>query len=563
MPPRAARASSRAGTSRGEFAYTVPAPPSWPVLRAVSKALYTRYDTGMGQPQHRPRVGIYTRISDDSRDGSERGLGVQRQLEDCLARVAREDWDVVETFSENDVGASSKSRKPRPLYKRLIERAEEGDIDIILSYSASRLTRRPMELEQLISLHERKGVLLRTIVSGDTNLATADGRAVARTIAAWDAAEAERIGERVARAARQRREEGKWHGGNIPYGYRHLGDGKLGIDPDRAAVVNEAARRILSGESLYGVCADLNRRGVKTGLGTRTPNGVGWHGRTLKRVLTTPASVGCMRKDDGTLRQVAEPMLERATWDRLVERLYEPSRFTETRKRDWSNRRKYPLSGLLFCSLCGHWMSGSLRAASKRKDGTDREKVKTFTCAPANGGCGKLRIDYAAVEAWVLGQVFARMDVPGVQTALSSSEESADDDELRQKIADAERRLEGLDDDYADGTLDRARYRRQVARLTERVDAMRSQLAETLRSTFVVDTQGRSLREAWDAHAEDVPWQRALLEHVVAKVVIHPHPAGVTSTLTRRRHEHDGDLIKRRLEHSERTLFQRVHVQWQ
>jgi len=59
-------------------------------------------------------VAIYTRISDDNRDGAERGLGVQRQREDCMARVEREGWDVVETFSENDVGASSKSRSRVP-----------------------------------------------------------------------------------------------------------------------------------------------------------------------------------------------------------------------------------------------------------------------------------------------------------------------------------------------------------------------------------------------------------------------------------------------------------------
>jgi hypothetical protein len=37
-PPRAARASRRAGTSAGELACRVPAPPSWPVLRAASSS---------------------------------------------------------------------------------------------------------------------------------------------------------------------------------------------------------------------------------------------------------------------------------------------------------------------------------------------------------------------------------------------------------------------------------------------------------------------------------------------------------------------------------------------
>src|SRR4051794_3646199 len=41
---------------------------------------------------------------------------------------------------------------PRPAYRREISAAEAGEIDVILSYSNSRLTRRPLELEHLINL---------------------------------------------------------------------------------------------------------------------------------------------------------------------------------------------------------------------------------------------------------------------------------------------------------------------------------------------------------------------------------------------------------------------------
>ncbi len=513
----------------------------------------------MGEPLRRQRAVVYCRISDD-REGQ--GLGVERQRADCLARAEREGWHVAEVYTDNDVGASTKSRKARPSYKRMLDAAERGDVDIIISYSNSRLTRRPFEWETLISLYERKGVLLRTIVSGDTNLETADGRAVARTVAAWDAAEAERTGERVARAAKQRREEGKFHGGNTPYGYAQLGDGRLGINPEHAKVINEAARRVASGESLYGVCQDFNRRGTKTGPSPRARHGAAWHRRTLKNVLTSPATIGCMEDEDGTLRQVAEPILDRPAWETLREILYAPSRYAGTHQPDWSNRRKYALSGLLCCGLCGHRLSGSRRPASPRRDGVKRPNVQTFACIPAVGGCGKLRADYPPIEEWVMRQVFARLEVPGVQTALSTREEPTDDDALRQQIADAERGLEQLDDDYADGVLDRTRYRRQVARLTERVDTMRSQLAEALRETFIIDTNGRSIQDAWAEHAEDTPWRRALLAHVIDRVTIMPQPTGVASTLTRRRGESDEQLESRRKNHQELLLRQRVRVSW-
>src|SRR4028118_441886 len=48
----------------------------------------------------------------------------------------------------------------------MIQAAENGEVDVILSYSNSRLTRRPLELEHLINLHNTTGVLLRTLASG-------------------------------------------------------------------------------------------------------------------------------------------------------------------------------------------------------------------------------------------------------------------------------------------------------------------------------------------------------------------------------------------------------------
>jgi hypothetical protein len=282
----------------------------------------------------------------------------------------------------------------------------------------------------------------------------------------------------------------------------------------------------------------------------------------LKRVLTRPSTIGCTQADDGTLVQAAEPILDRPTWDRLREILFEPTRFDASRQPDWSNRRKYAMSGLLWCSLCGHWLSGSVRSASKTKSGVERPKVQTFMCAVANGGCGRLRIDYAPVEMWVLGQVFARLDVPALSDAASRPEPVNHDDELRRRIADDERRLERLDNDRTDDLIDRARYVTQVKRVTARIDAARAQLAESQKKRIVIDTGGRSVRDAWAEHEHDVTWRRTFLEQVIDRVTILPHPAGVASTLTRRRGESDEQLKSRRKEHLDAILFERVRVSW-
>src|SRR5664279_434524 len=153
------------------------------------------------------RAAIYCRISSD-REGRE--TGVERQEADCRALCARLGYEIVAVLVENDTGASTKSRKPRPLYAELIEGARSGRWSVIVAYSSSRLTRRPLEGEALIGLFESRGTQFAYVVSSRFDLATADGRMQARIAASIDAGEAERIAERVSAAKAQAAAEGRY-----------------------------------------------------------------------------------------------------------------------------------------------------------------------------------------------------------------------------------------------------------------------------------------------------------------------------------------------------------------
>src|SRR4051812_22098949 len=106
------------------------------------------------------RAAIYVRISQD-RDGE--GAGVQRQREDCQALVDRMGWTVVKVYEDDDVSASTRSRKPRPAYQAMIAAARAGEVDRIVAYSSSRITRRMRELDDLIDLTEQTGVTIHTV----------------------------------------------------------------------------------------------------------------------------------------------------------------------------------------------------------------------------------------------------------------------------------------------------------------------------------------------------------------------------------------------------------------
>src|SRR3954451_12319512 len=160
-----------------------------------------------GMSEKPTRATIYARISDDSEG---RAAGVDRQVEDCKALAERLGWtlstDVEPVLIDNDISASTRSKARRPAFDRLLAGISSGEYDGVLYYSNSRLTRRPREYETIIEAVENTGVRLASVASGTADLTTADGRMLGRILAAQDAAEAERIGERVSRAMQHRRD---------------------------------------------------------------------------------------------------------------------------------------------------------------------------------------------------------------------------------------------------------------------------------------------------------------------------------------------------------------------
>src|SRR3954451_11296524 len=119
-----------------------------------------------------------------------------------------------------------------------------GEVDGIVYYSTSRLTRRPREFEDIIQLVEDTGVRLASCTSGQVDLTTADGRMIARFLAAQDAAESERIGERVSRQQQQRREtQGLPHSTGLrPFGFE---PGGTTVRPDEADAIRRGVKLIL------------------------------------------------------------------------------------------------------------------------------------------------------------------------------------------------------------------------------------------------------------------------------------------------------------------------------
>nr|WP_231747922.1 recombinase family protein [Auraticoccus cholistanensis] len=291
---------------------------------------------------------IYCRIS---RDGDGQEVGVKRQEVDCRALAERSGIEVWRVAIDNDISASNLSKKVRPAYASMLRDVRPGLADTVIVYSNSRLTRRPAEWMELIQLADEGKPRIRTVVPGSHDLSTADGRALAITVAAWDAAEAERTSERLKRAHLGRAMEGKvWKGGNRAFGWSE--DYKA-LHPTEAPHLKEAVEQVLGGVAITSIAKRWNAQGVLT------PAGREWTYQALKVVLMNPRLCGWMTYKKEVMRdEQGKPII--GEWEPLMTEEQHEALLAAIEKRHTPKRRfgKYLLTHHLRCGKCSQPMFG-------------------------------------------------------------------------------------------------------------------------------------------------------------------------------------------------------------
>jgi site-specific DNA recombinase len=442
------------------------------------------------------RARIYKRISDD-REGRE--IGVGRQDVECHKLAAQLGAEIVGVYMDNDAGASTLSKSPRPDYKRLLEEAEQDPDSLILAYSNSRLTRRPSEWNDLIELYERTGVTVHTCTSGRANLATADGRAVARTIAAWDAAEAERTGERVKLDVDRRANAGLPHGGNRAFGWTRDHE----LDPYEHPILVELANRALAGEAVKSLARDLTERGVP--LATWRPPLVmkPWPYQTVRKMLTNPRIAG--------FRTQGGEIIGKATWPAAVDeetfRQLDAMFSDQARHTGGKSGRVHLLTGLARCGECDRPIA--IRNTKSKARGA---RVR-YWCEP----CGLYRA-IEPVDAYVRDVMIVILEHYDEAPPSVDPRQAEVIERLRQRIEDAEREF-ALDDDASP-----ARYRKTLRLMQGRLKAEEAKLLPPRRHHVVRGVTGADAVAAWDDVCS-LDRKRAIIDALV-EVRIHRAPTG-------------------------------------
>jgi site-specific DNA recombinase len=440
-----------------------------------------------------PRAALYCRISKDEAGDD---LGVKRQEADGRTLAEAKGYTVVEVFADDDRSAYDGRR--RPAYERLLAGLRGGCFEIVVAWKLDRLTRSGIRgLTSLLDALDSTGASL-MCVHDHIDTTSAMGEGVAGLIASMAKAESENL------SLRSRRKKDELAARGLPAGYsRAFGyaDNGMTIDETEAALLRDAARRVLAGEATTAIAKEWNERGLRTPRRRSL-----WTATVIRNVLTNPRAAG-LRVHRGEIVGAAAwpPILDRATHERLVAHFADPNRRLK------NPPRRALLTGFIKCGSCG----GPLF-----RDGTADYPVFRCRAQPGSASCGVV-VAADHVEALVTEAVMLRLEGPGLAEALRAREHEPDDT-AASDLSEAERRLGELAETWAGGAITRAEWLTARRALEVRIQAARRKLVrmndrDTLGPYFDDDAP---LRAAWPRLSRDQ--RRAVLAAVIDRVVVAP-----------------------------------------
>ncbi len=412
-------------------------------------------------------------------------------------------------------------RTIRPGFRKLLAEIASGRARGVLCEDLDRLVRQPGDGEDLIDYVELYGATVRSLSESVTltNGGTPNEQYAARNLINAAAKSSADTARRVSNA--RSRLAGQSYGGGIrPYGYEPDPATRLDLVGDRAkyhrkliiveaeaAVIRQAAADLLRKISLKAVTRDLRENHVPTVTGTE------WNTRTLRDVLLKPTVAGLTPKGRPPARGQEdtrplvpaswEPILDRATWDRLADLLRDPARRTTTRR---GTEPRWLVSVFATCGVCG----GTLKVG-----GAGRGRGPAYVGTE----CGHIRRDAAKVDHLV-GEVVIRWLEAYADSGRLRPPPRARVDEARLR-ADRRKllaRMEHQADMHMRGALsDRALEagQRTAAELVAAIDA---QLDATDEPDPLEEFRGHPARQVWEA--TPMARKRALVQALIASVVI-------------------------------------------
>jgi site-specific DNA recombinase len=332
------------------------------------------------------RVALYLRVS----SLEQRDEGTIETQRDYLERYSPgRGLEVAGTYADDGVPGTIPFHE-RAEGRRLLEDAKADQFDSVLVYKLDRIGR---SLLNVVDAHDRLqalGVGLRS-AKEQIETTTPAGRLQFQMLAGFAEFERSTIRERTQDGLHRALRAGK-QPGRVPYGYRIGGEsGSFEVVEDEARVLTQIFTSIAEGSTIYREVRRLNELGIPAPgyriVGKERVTGKRWNSTTVSDMLASRTYIGrheikANGGEDVIVREVPA-IITTSLWQRARRTLAENRRTPVGRDGERIGLRRYLLSGLIRCAVCGSPCTAhSVTNSGKRwqyyacSDGRNGERVR-------------------------------------------------------------------------------------------------------------------------------------------------------------------------------------------
>ncbi len=217
------------------------------------------------------KIAVYARKS----KVTESGKSIEIQKEKCIALACTQfNVDEADILIYEDEGKSG-FYADRPQYRKMLHDIENNKIKAVVCYKIDRISRRTVDLLNLVQQMEQKGIAFISVSDRELDTSSRTGKIMISLLSAIAEFERDIIAERITDNMYELAKEGRWLGGECPLGYvskkeRMTINGKKTTINHLEPVAEEqrAVKRLfelfLQTSSLTGTATLLNNEGFKT-----------------------------------------------------------------------------------------------------------------------------------------------------------------------------------------------------------------------------------------------------------------------------------------------------------
>ena len=332
----------------------------------------------------RKKCYIYIRVSTAMQVD---GYSLEAQKERLMKFAEFQDMEVVREYC--DAGKSGKSITGRPEFQRMLQDvSEERDgVAFILVFKLSRFGRNAADVLNSLQFIQDYGVNLICVEDG-IDSSKDSGKLTITVLSAVAEIERENILVQTMEGRKQKAREGKWNGGQAPFGYDlDSRNSTLVVNEEEAEIVRIIYDKFVHTDmGADAICNYLNQRGytkkkvrghelnyfarglIMKILDNPVYTGKIAYGKNVtEKVKGTRDEYRRVKTDDYLLADgLHEAIVDEETWEAAREKRKRTGvRFVKTH----SLEHEHILTGLIRCPLCGGGMSGTVQRRQNKKTG--------------------------------------------------------------------------------------------------------------------------------------------------------------------------------------------------